>query len=146
MCGTKHIAETGASRATYLRSLIGRPWSNDASCWHLACEVERNLFGRCLPDVVVPTAPTWRWIIEAIDGHPERSRWQEVEPKYPGLITAADGALVLMASVRRPAHIGVWLKSHQAVIHADQGLGVVLEPVPTLRARGWARLRIYEPI
>ncbi len=133
-------------RSAFLRSLIGRPWSSEASCWHLAREVERELFARDLPDVTVREVPTWRWIIAAIESHPERARWREVEQRAAGLVTAADGALVLMASVRLPAHIGVWLTSHQAVIHADQGLGVMLEPIPSLRARGWARLRFYEPI
>lgn len=131
--------------AAYLRSLIGRPWSCEASCWHLAVEVERDLFGRDLPMVDIPAAPTWRWMMEAIEGHPERARWREVKPGPLGTVRAADGAIVLMARSNRPAHVGVWLKRHQGVIHADQGGGVMLETLSTLRARGWARLRFYEP-
>jgi len=133
-------------RTAFLRSLIGRPWSSSASCWHLAMEVEREMFGRDLPDVEVPSLPSWRWMIDSIEGHPERARWREVERGPHGLVTAADGALVLMARSNRPAHIGVWLRPEQAIIHADQGAGVMLELLTTLRARGWARLRFYEPI
>lgn len=132
-------------RAAYLTALIGRPWSAAQSCWHLACEVERDLFGRTLPEVSVPADPSWRWMIDAIAAHPEHARWHEVEPAPGGIITAADGALVLMSRATRAAHIGVWLASHGSVIHADPAAGVALDSLSSLRARGWARLRFFEP-
>lgn len=134
------------NRAAYLSSLIGRPWSADASCWHLAAEVQHELFGRALPSVSVPDDPSWRWMIETISGHPERARWREVQAQPGGFVTAADGALVLMARTTQAAHVGVWLASEGRIIHADQAAGVALETLVTLRARGWARLRFYEHI
>lgn len=134
------------TRSSYLTSLIGRPWSSEHSCWYLACEVERELFGRALPDVAVPDHPSWRWMIDAIGAHPERSRWRELPAAPAGIITAADGALVLMSRVTHAAHIGIWLRPEGAVLHADPAAGVALEPLAKLRARGWARLRFYEPI
>ena len=139
------------TRPLYLTSLLGRPWAPQGegpaaySCWGLACEVETRLFGRHLPAVSVPADLTWRWAIDTLAGHPEREAWREIVSPQPGLITAADGALVLMARADRPAHIGVWLAPERAVIHADHILGVVAESVPTLRARAWTRLRFYEP-
>ena len=134
------------TRHTYLTSLIGRPWAPHASCWHLAVEVQRELFCRALPDVTLPDQPSWRWMIDAIAGHPERERWQEVAPPaVVGLINAPDGALVTMARADRAAHIGVWLAPERRVIHGDEAFGVQFETVPELRAGRWNRLRFYEP-
>lgn len=132
-----------------LASLVGTPWRANArgpeafDCWHLAQHVEATLFGRSLPDVVVPAAPSWRWMIAAIEHHPERSRWQESRQEH-GLISATDGALVLMARSGRPAHVGVWLRPEGRIIHADQDAGVVLDRPVMLRAGGWRTLRFYE--
>lgn len=137
-------------RATYLTSLIGKPWSPDGegpdaySCWGLARAVQHRLFARDLPSVPVPSHLTWRWMIQAIASHPERGRWAE-KPLAGGIVTAGDGALVLMARADRPAHIGVRLAAEGAILHAGE-FGVVLETMPQLRARGWGRLRFYEPV
>ncbi|WP_454917270.1 hypothetical protein [Xanthobacter sediminis] len=132
-------------RASYLTSLIGRPWSSEQSCWHLAREVERELFGRDLPDADVPDHPSWRWMIGAFSGHPEWTRWSELPAGAGCIVTAADGALVLMARASHPAHIGVWLRPEGGVLHTDPVAGVALEGLAKLRARGWARLRFFEP-
>lgn len=134
-----------SDRTAYLTALIGRPWSPAQSCWHLVREVQRDLFSRDLPEVEVPADPSWQWIVDAFVGHPEEySRWRLI-PETSGIITAADGALVLMSRARRAAHIGVWLRSPAGVIHADPVAGVVLDSPVALRARGWARLHFYEP-
>jgi hypothetical protein len=85
------------------------------NCWDFACHVERELFGRELPRVSVPSDQTTRWVLEAIERHPERAR--EAPDGPSGLVAAADGALVLMAHLRFPAHIGVWVKPEGRVIH-----------------------------
>ena len=61
-------------------------------------------------------------------------------------MTAADGALVLMAHLRFPAHIGVWLKPEARVIHCSEQHGVCCETVLALRQMGWKKLTFYEPI
>ena len=138
-------------RATTLSGLLGLPWRANASgpdaydCWHLARHIQREIFGRDLPDIAVPADPSWRWMIGAIEKHPERRRWQE-SPQPNGLIKAADGSLVLMARSGRPAHIGVWLIPENRVIHCDQDMGVVLETPSMLRVGGWLRLQFFEPL
>ncbi|MDF2622017.1 MAG: NlpC/P60 family protein [Xanthobacteraceae bacterium] len=134
-------------RTAYLTSLIGRPWSRERSCWALAQEIELDLFGRILPDITLPDALGWRWMMDTIASHPERERWCEVPPPpVPGLIAAPDGALVAMARADRAAHIGVWLAPERRVIHCDEAFGVQIEAAPALRAAGWNRLRFYEPV
>lgn len=53
---------------------------------------------------------------------------------------------VLMARVTQGAHVGIWLQPEGRVLHADAEAGVALDAMVTLRARGWARLRFFEPI
>lgn len=137
-------------RTKFLSSLIGKSWVANAAgpdaydCWHLARHIEHELFGCDLPDVKFPSHPSWSWMIAAIDSHPERVNWAEVRADAMGLVMARDGALVLMARLDRPAHIGVWLSAERGIMHADQGGGVMLESVSTLKAKGWAKLRFLE--
>ena len=133
-------------RAAFLTFLIGEPWAwQSCNCWHFACHVERGLFGRELPRVAVPSDQSKRWILEAIERHPERGSWREVPEGPGGLVAAADGALVLMAHLRFPAHIGVWLKPEGRVIHCSEQHGVCCETILALRQSGWKRLTFYEP-
>ena len=138
-------------RSATLSGLLGLPWLANASgpnaydCWHLARHIQRELFGRDLPDITVPADPSWRWMIGTIETHPERKRWQE-SPQLNGLIKAVDGSLVLMARSDRPAHVGVWLAPESRIIHCDQDMGVVLETPSMLRVGGWLRLRFFAPL
>jgi len=84
-------------------------------------------------------------MIKAISEHPERKNWRLVLPDTMGLVTAKDGALVLMARSDRPAHIGVWLSAERKIAHADPIFGVVFDSLVDLRTKGWVKLRFYEP-
>jgi hypothetical protein len=63
-----------------------------------------------------------------------------------GLVAAADGALVLMAYLRFPAHIGVWLQGEARVIHCSEQHDPCCESVLALRQMGWKKLSFFEPI
>jgi hypothetical protein len=127
------------NRSSFLSPLIGEPWAwQSRNCWDFACHVQRELFGRELPQIAVPAAFSRRWVLEEIAGHPER--WRQVPDGPGGLVTAADGALVLMAHARFPAHIGVWLPQEGRVIHCDGKTGVACETVLALRQVGWKSL------
>jgi hypothetical protein len=150
------IAETTARRA-FLTGLIGTSWKDRGMCWGLARHVQWHLFGRMLPEVVVPPDATWRWMIDAIDGNGERARWRKVPADSVGTIRAGDGAIVLMARREQPAHIGLWLKPEGGVIHAptttrrsgvrvEAVVNAVLETPAQLRVAGWTRLICYEPV
>jgi cell wall-associated NlpC family hydrolase len=137
-------------RATFLRRLVGKRWAangrgpDEFDCWHLARHVERQLFGRELPEIEEPNDLSWVWLLNAFSSHPECRNWIE-RPQANGLITAADGALVLMARAKRAAHVGVWLLPEQRVMHCDQVSGVMFEDPATLRASGWRKLMFFEP-
>ncbi|WP_166295334.1 hypothetical protein [Bradyrhizobium sp. 2S1] len=135
------------ARSALLSPLIGEPWAWQArNCWDFACHVERELFGRELPQIPVPAEFSRRWVLDEFEAHPERARWSEVEDGPGGLVMAADGALVLMAHLRFPAHIGVWLRPEQRVIHCDSKTGVACETTLALRQMGWKKLRFFEPM
>jgi hypothetical protein len=88
-------------RYEFLTPLIGQPWAwRSRNCWDFACHVQEGLFGRELPRVAVPADLSKRWVLESIERHPERSAWREVPDGPGGLVSAADGALVLMARLR----------------------------------------------
>jgi hypothetical protein len=134
-------------RAVFLAPLIGERWAwQSRNCWDFACHVQRELFGRDLPRVAVPTDFSKRWVLESIERHTERAAWREVPDGPGGLVRAADGALVLMAHLHFPAHIGVWLRPEARVIHCSEHHGVCFESVLALRQIGWKRLTFYEPI
>ena len=134
-------------RSEFLAPLIGEPWAwQSRNCWDFACHVRRELFGRDLPRVAVPADRSKRWVLESIERHPERAAWRQVPDAPGGLVAAADGALALMAHLRLPAHIGVWLKLEARVIHCSGQHGVCCETVLALRQMGWKKLIFYEPI
>lgn len=141
-----------SDRNRFLADLIGKPWQADGKgpdafdCWHLARHIEAVVFSRELPEIDVPAEPTWAWMIETIRDHAERSNWHEVPCDGMGLVRAGDGAVVLMARRDRPAHIGVWLRPEASIIHADAHTGVTFEPLQLLRAKGWRKLRFFEPL
>ena len=139
-----------SARAEILAGLIGRPWRADGEgpdayhCWALVRQVQRQIHGRDLPDVRVPTPLTLPWIVRTMATHPEGRVWREIAC-IDGIVQAGDGALVSMARLDRPCHVGVWLAG-EGIIHADDRLGVVLESPAQLRARGWGRLRYHERV
>ncbi|MGE0038062.1 MAG: hypothetical protein AB7S93_20780 [Xanthobacteraceae bacterium] len=113
-------------------------------CWAFAAAAEQALFGRVLPAVAVSQELDVGWVKHAFACHPEHQRWALRPPARHGLADAMDGSLVLMSGAGRPHHVGVWLKAERAVLHADHQ-AVKLEDVVTLKARGFTRLRFYEP-
>jgi hypothetical protein len=134
------------TRADFLAPLIGEPWAwQSRNCWDFACHVQQGLFGRELPTIAVPEDFSRRWVLKEFDAHPERQRWQPVRDGPGGLVMAADGALVLMAHMQFPAHIGVWLRPEQRIIHCDSKTGVACETPLALRQMGWKRLTFFEP-
>jgi len=140
------------SRKEFVTSLIGKPFRKNAKgpdafdCWHLAIYVQYHLFGRVSPQIDVPEHASWGWMIEQFTTHRELENWVEVLQPANGLVTASDGAMVLMARNRQPAHCGVYLRPERKILHADEeSESVVLQSVPMLKSLSWSRLRYYEP-
>ncbi len=137
-------------RNQYLNALLGIPWARNAKgpdkydCYQLVVVLQRDLFGRMLPDVLAPDKTTWVTCIKMFMTHPERQNWRQVEykPNYP--INVADGSIVLLGASTQEAHIGVWLKPEGRIIHSIEPDGVTCQDIATLRALGWHKLAFYE--
>ena len=122
--------------AAELTGLIGLPWVAGArgpeayDCWGLFLAVQRQHFGRDLPEIPVD-ALNLRAVLDAFTAHPERQRWQLVS-------AAEEGDAVLMRQSRYPIHIGVWLDiDGGGVLHAVRHAGVVFQTLAALEAHGW---------
>lgn len=122
--------------AVELTTLIGLPWLAGArgpeayDCWGLFLAVQRQHFGRDLPQIPID-ALNLRAVLDAFHGHPERQRWQPVS-------AAEEGDAVLMRQSRYPVHIGVWLDiDGGGVLHAVRHAGVVFQTLAALDAHGW---------
>ena len=122
--------------AAELTKLIGLPWIAGArgpaayDCWGLFLAVQRDHFGRELPEIPVD-ALDLRAVLDAFTAHPERQRWQTVSQPQ-------EGDAVLMRQSRYPVHIGVWLDiDGGGVLHAVRHAGVVFQTLPALEAHGW---------
>jgi cell wall-associated NlpC family hydrolase len=138
-------------RADFLSRLIGCKYEKNAKgpekfdCWHLTVHIQRALFNRAVPLVEVPENANWHWMIEQFKSHSELENWVELLQPANGLVNASDGAVVLMARTKQPAHCGVYLQKEQGIIHADELDGVIFQDVATLKMNSWNRLRYYEP-
>jgi cell wall-associated NlpC family hydrolase len=138
-------------RAKFIEGIIGVPYKKNAKgpeafdCWHLTVFVESSMFGRSAPDIEMPEKANWAWMIEQFSTHEELRNWTEIPQPSNGLVHAEDGAVVLMARNKQPAHCGVYFKQERRILHADETDGVMFQDIPTLKANSWARIRFYEP-
>lgn len=136
-------------RDTYLSQLIGTPYKANAKgdgqfdCWSVVCDVRNHLFGDVLPQFEVPDPPSLLWLAKAFDKAKERDHWKQVE-QHNGLISAPDGAIVLMTRASHAVHCGIWLTPEKRVLHAIEKDGVVFQDLLTLKAYGWTNLRFFD--
>ena len=132
-------------RVGIINALIGTPYSlggqvsGTLDCYGCATQLQREVFGRDMPDFAMPATAGRVAIAAAISVHPERARWTEVaEP--------VDGALVTMARNDCGYHIGTWIAEDGGlIVHAIENVGVVADTVPALMALGWRRFRFHTP-
>lgn len=64
--------------AAYVSALQGQPNTVERHCWEWVREIQRDLFGRDLPPVLIPDRLNARELVRAFHGHEERARWQQV--------------------------------------------------------------------
>lgn len=117
---------------------LGRPYEVGSSgpetfdCWGLVRAVMSTRAGIDLPEVGIAEADI-RGLIQAFETHAERARWREVTAHEPNELDA-----VLMATARRPVHVGIWLNVGTGrVLHAARPLGVVAQAQAQLASSGY---------
>lgn len=115
---------------------IGLPWvaggrgPTQFDCWGLFLAIQRERFGRVLPEIPLD-ADDLALLARAFRDHPERRRWERVA-------LPAEGDAVLLRRSRHPVHVGVWLAADGGgVLHCVKGAGVVFQRLPELELHGW---------
>lgn len=133
-------------RAMLINAILGTPYDlggrkpGTLDCYGAARLVQRELFGRDMPDFAMPGEAGRTAIAAAIAVHPERMRWQEID-------NPEDGALVTMARNHAGYHIGTWLADEGGlIVHAIEDCGVVVDTIASLEAVGWRRFRFHLPV
>lgn len=116
---------------------IGRPWASGANgpdsfdCWGLVREVERDHFGRELPD-----APDRQALIDTAREVLGAQAWVRTIAPIEG-----DGVIMRMGP---QVHVGVYLEADGGgVLHAVEGVGVVFTARDQLAVRGWRRVEYW---
>ena len=120
----------------YIQRLVGQPWQRGGlHCWALVVRVQRDLFGRDLPLMrsVLPKDEEERRALLSQDAG--EHGWRETKWPEHGCVVRMYRPHEGPANLR---HAGVWLDlCGGMVLHTDDPHGVVLDDMPTLRARGW---------
>ena len=128
-----------ARHAELVNSLVGLPWCSGADgpeaydCWNLARLVQKEVFGRELPEVRTATFDL-RAVAKEIAQNDHRRLWVRVDaPRH--------GCLVEMTSGTHPYHIGVYLDADGGgILHSHSPAGVCFDRTASLEASGWRRL------
>ena len=120
---------------TWAAKYIGKPWTEKTDCAYWFCRIQREVFGRDVPGI---NADHSRLAMSAcrIFADPSVLEAFGVAPTD----APADGDAVFMSQRNRPHHIGTVVidrPGEVAVLHALEGVGVVLSDLLTLRANHW---------
>jgi hypothetical protein len=123
----------------------GLPYSRDGqgpdafNCWFFFAHVQKERFGRLVP--IVPQPESIGAIARAFRDGLGRSGWTKVDRPQSG-----DG--VLMAHLRHPSHVGVWVDdvAGGAVLHCFEGHGSALHSTFHLQAARWRITGFYRPL
>lgn len=121
----------------WTRRYFGKPWVNGArgpdayDCWGLVRSVYLDRYGLDLPIVPVDALQPMA-VRHAIAGF-DLSDWDGVLPS-----ALQEGDVVELSQATKPHHIGVWVAADGGLLlHALEGIGVILTGRASLRLNGW---------
>lgn len=130
--------------AHWATQYIGVPWvfggktiAEGFDCWGLFCDIQRNHFGRNVPDIDIGHYTT-DGVAHEFANNSERKNWRQVQaPK--------EGDAVLMRSARYPNHVGVWITDGEnaGVLHTMEKSGAMFSSQQSLRNSGWRVVGYY---
>ncbi|CTQ53536.1 hypothetical protein LP7551_02060 [Roseibium album] len=135
----------GLSRGQVSRfsQLIGAPYDPENRgpgfhCWGAFCAAQ-EILGRCDLPEFVPENVTLAARGEALAGHPERDRWQEISKPVTG-------CAVLMGRQKLSIHVGCYLDlDGGGVLHATPQTGVAFDTFQRLRLASWRCITFHLP-
>lgn len=111
---------------------------DEFDCWGFTRLVQRKLFARDLPNLVLAEDSLSNWVKQGIELK-ERLQWVQIEkPKH--------GCLVSMSHASLPYHVGTWLDIDAGgVIHFTEKGGIQFQSIRELKLTGWYRFRYDAP-
>jgi cell wall-associated NlpC family hydrolase len=105
---------------------LGKPWESGAqgpdtfNCWGLVRHVQRTVFNRHLPLIMVDDLDP-SVIIDTFQTHGEYVHWQQVDVPSEG------DCVITKSSPTKPEHVGIWVDVDGGrILQAVYGSGVVL--------------------
>lgn len=142
------MIQTHDDQIKFVRELLGTPYvlnSKDRSegldCWSLTQTLQRELFGRELPDLVIENDSVAGYLKAAVKGELSCG-WQSIEEPVHGCI-------VELTKGQYPHHCGTYIDIKEyrmkGLVHSLKGCGVIFDSWITLKAAGWRRFTYNVP-
>lgn len=120
---------------------IGKPWSQDSDCWVWFRRWRKDHFGDEMTEIPVDHGKLVQCAARQMAG--------DIEAVFGWTATDApvEGDAVFLSQRNQPHHIGmvVMLGGQMHVLHALEGVGVVVNTTLELLTNGWTRKGYYTP-
>lgn len=105
---------------------FGKPWQSGAQgpdafdCWALVRTVQKEIYGRNLPMVMVDGLDTAA-VIDAFSNKSAYANWQQVQSPVEG------DCVITKSAPAKPEHVGIWIDVDGGrILQAVYGSGVVI--------------------
>lgn len=125
---------------------IGHPYEAGGKydCWTFFQHVQHKHFNRKMPDIILDDYKTMN-VKEAFQTNStfvnEVKSWHQID-----LSKVREGCAVLLAQLREPHHIGVWIETEteKGIIHCTTSLGVIFTSDIAMRASRWRIIGVFD--
>lgn len=117
----------------WAQKYVGEIWTKSCDCGYWFCRVQKEVFGRDLPDVFVGYKGV-RNAARILNSEEVQELSRAVKTEDP-----KDGDAVFLTQRKRPHHIGIvaWIDGRIKILHAIETTGVILTDLLSLRSNGW---------
>lgn len=119
---------------------VGKPYSpgGEFDCWTLFAHIQNHHYGREVPHISVADyeTTTVREVFKT-KAQAEIGKWRQIDNA-----DLREGCAVLLAQLREPHHIGVWI--NDGVLHCTQAFGVVFTHRDNLALSQWRIVGAYD--
>lgn len=140
----ERLAAVRELRLHWAWAYLGLPWANGGlgpeafSCWGLVRWIQREHFGRELPEIPVD-ADDRDAIVAGMEAVLRSGEWTRT-------LMPEEGAGVVLRVARDPLHVGVWVNADGGgVLHCVRHSGVWFSTRARLRQQGYVRCDFYVP-
>lgn len=115
-----------ATKPHWAMRYFGKPWQSGAQgpdafdCWALVRTVQKEIYGRDLPMLMVDGLDTAA-VIDAFSNKTAYANWQQVQAPVEG------DCVITKSAPDKPEHVGIWIDVDGGrILQAVYGSGVVI--------------------